>query len=299
MFDEYGKPMSKEPLFEVFGDGEPSKTWVESVGDGTGVFLWPRQQRSDGRWFGFNAEILAEKRAQYENRTHYRAQYYNDPVDTENSLIDGSLFQYYDPRFLTNSNGKWFFKGNRLNVVAAVDFAYSLGDRSDYSAVAVVGVDNDINYFVLEIDRFKSDKPSEYFKHILRMYEKWGFRKIRAEVTAGQKAIVKGLKESYIVPHGLSLSVEEHSPSRWQGSKEERILSILQPKYDNRQMWHYRGGMCQVLEEELIAKNPAHDDVKDALASAIDFAIAPRNFLTMAKQLTNTFQYHSRFGGVN
>jgi hypothetical protein len=38
---------------------------VEENGDGTGEFLWPRQQRRDGKWFGFDAKILAKKRGQY------------------------------------------------------------------------------------------------------------------------------------------------------------------------------------------------------------------------------------------
>jgi hypothetical protein len=162
----------------------------------------------------------------------------------------------------------------------------------------VVGVDSNSNYYILEIDRFKTDKISDYFQHILKLYEKWGFHKLRAEVSVAQTVIVKDLKENYIRPNGLSLAVEDFRPSRWQGSKEERILSTLEPKYANRQIWHYLGGNCQVLEEELIFTNPAHDDVKDALASAIDFATAPVNYFRLKKDNTNGFQYNARFGGV-
>jgi phage terminase large subunit-like protein len=221
-------------------------------------------------------EILAKKRSQYQNKLHFRAQYYNDPHDVDSSPIQKSLFQYYDPQYLARREGKWYFKGERLNVVAAVDFAYSLGLKADSSSIVVVGVNGSNDYYVLDIDRFKTDKPSGYFERILKLYEKWGFRQIRAEVSAAQAVIVKDLKESYIRPLGLSLSIDEYRPSRWQGSKEERILATLEPKYANHQIWHYPGGNCQILEEELIFSNPAHDDVKDALASAVDFATAPR-----------------------
>lgn len=40
-------------------------------------------------------------------------------------------------------------------------------------------------------------------------------------------------------------------------------------------IWHYKGGECQTLEEELQSRNPPHDDVIDALASAIDIAVKP------------------------
>lgn len=290
--DELGKAIESTPLFEVL------ERQVESIGDGTGEFLWPKQQRGDGKWFGFDREALEKKRSQYLNKLHFRAQYYNDPHDVDSSPIQRSLFQYYDTNFLSSEYGRWNFKGKRLNVVAAVDFAYSTGRRSDYTSIVVLGVDGDNNYYVLEIDRFKTDKISEYFERILKLYQKWGFRKIRAEVSVAQQVIVRDLKENYIRKNGLSLAVEEYRPSRWQGSKEERILATLEPRYANQQIWHYKSGNCQALEEELVYANPPHDDIKDALASAIDFAIAPIDTYRMQKQQEPNFNYHSRFGGV-
>jgi hypothetical protein len=290
-FDENGNAYSVGSLFQV------KEYPVESVGDGTGEFLWPRQQNKDGRWFGFSPEILADKRSKYLNKIHFRAQYYNDPRDTDSSPFQRDLFQYYDGQFLGNKQGRWYFKGAPLNVVAAVDFAYSIAKKADSSAIVVVGVDGNMNYYVLEIDRFKTGKPSEYFKHILDMYQKWGFRKIRMEVSVAQQVLVNDLKDNYIRPYGLSLAVDEYRPSRWQGSKEERIMSTLEPRYANHQMWHYQGGNCQLLEEELMFANPAHDDIKDALASAIDFAVAPLDIFRLKKENMPLFQFHSRFGG--
>lgn len=291
-YDALGNVTDTVPLFEVM------ERQVESIGDGSGQYLWPRQQRTDGKWFGFDQEILAKKRAQYLNRMHFRAQYYNDPHDTDSSVFKREIFQYYEPGHLSRKDGRWYFKGERLNVFASVDFAFTTGDRSDYTAIVVVGVDGQNNYYVLDIDRFKTGSPSEYFKRILKLYEKWGFRKLRAEVTGAQAAIVTDLKESYIRPLGLALAIEEFKPTKWQGAKEERILAALEPKYANRQIWHYSGGNCQVLEEELMFANPAHDDVKDALASAISFAIAPLNLSSFKKENTNEYRYHARWGGV-
>lgn len=290
--DEFGSIAETVQLFEV------KEYPVETAGDGTGEFIWPRQQRSDGKWFGFDDKILAQKRAQYINKVHFRAQYYNDPHDIDSSPINRNLFQYYDQNFLNRRDGAWSFKGNRLNVVAAVDFAYSTNKTADYSCVIVLGVDGNSNYYIMEIDRFKTDQPSEYFKRILKLYEKWGFRKIRLEVSVAQQVIVNDLKENYIRPLGLSLSVDEYRPSRWQGSKKERIFSILEPRYANQQIYHYTGGNIQALEEELIFANPAHDDIKDALASAIDFITAPLDLFRRQKENQPVYQYHSRYGGV-
>ena len=114
-----------------------------------------------------------------------------------------------------------------------------------------------------------------------------------------QKAIVREIKQNYLKPHGLSLSIDEKSPNRHEGSKEERIASILDARYDNMMIWHYRGGNCQLLEEELMLDNPAHDDIKDALSSAVDVSVAPSPHYHRALETDNVLQFHSRFGGVS
>lgn len=292
-YDENGNLLGSVEVYEVF------EKVVEDVGDGTGQFLWPRQQGKPGKWYGFNAEVLAKKRALYADKTQFRAQYYNDPNDASSSAINRDQFQYYDPKYLSRFEGKWFYKGTRLNVFAAVDFAFSLSKRSDYTAIVVIGIDGNRNYYVLDIDRFKTALPSEYFAHILRLHQKWDFRKIRAEVTGAQKSIVEALKHDYIRPHGLSLSVEEHKPTSHSGNKEERIVAALQSKYDNLQMWHYRGGNCQILEDELVLQRPPHDDVKDALAIVVESAMAPTFAVLGNSNPPLKNMVHSRFGGIN
>jgi len=45
-------------------------------------------------------------------------------------------------------------------VYAAMDFAYTVNNSSDYTVIMVVGVDEDNNYYVLDVDRFKTNKIS-------------------------------------------------------------------------------------------------------------------------------------------
>lgn len=290
-FDENGDPIGSEYMYETF------QRQVETGGE----FLWPRQQRADGRWFGFNQEILERKRNQYLDPIQFRAQYYNDPNDPTGGTISRDCFQYYEPKYLERVDGTWFYKQSKLNVFASIDFAFSLAARADFTSIVVVGVDKAQNYYVLAIDRFKTKDLSSYFTHILRMHQKWDFRKLRAEVTAGQTPIVEALKKDYIRVHGLALAIDEFRPNRHGGTKEERCSSVLQPKYQNKQVFHYLGGECNTLEEELILSKPAHDDIKDALASAIDIAIAP-SFNGRAVGGPNLFlvnHINSRFGGIS
>lgn len=290
--DDQGELIGREAVYEIF------EKQVEDRGDGTGQFLWPRQQRTDGKWFGFNARILAQKRAKYLDRRQFRAQYYNDPNDSDNPAIDRSKFQYYDKKYLSSSGGRWWFKDTPLNVYASIDFAFSKKTAADYTALVVIGISPTNDIYVLDIDRTKTDKISDYYKLILKYHIKWEFRKLRAECTSAQSTIVKELKTNYIQANGLALSIDEHRPNRHQGTKEERMTAILEPRYDNQQIWHYKGGECQTLEDELVLRNPPHDDVKDALASVIEIAIPPVNRYRQGKERKSNVIYHSRFGGV-
>ena len=58
---------------------------------------------------------------------------------------------------------------------------------------------------------------------------------------------MKDLKEITSGPIGLDLTIDEFDHLGWQGTKEERILSVLEPRYANRQIWHYAGGNCQII----------------------------------------------------
>jgi len=81
------------------------------------------------------------------------------------------------------------------------------------------------------------------------------------------------------------------------GRKEERISATLNPRYENRSIWHYKGGNTQTLEEELMSESPPHDDIKDALMNAIEIAVFPNRRLNRGRNRNNVI-YSNRFGGV-
>ena len=290
LYNDEGEPIGEQPIYEIY------ERPVEDRGDGTGNFLWPKQRRKDGKWFGFDIATLARKKGQYLNKTQFRAQYYNDPSDPDSRPIDYDKFQYYEPRHLKQEGGRWFYRGKRLNLIASIDFAYSLRETADWTALVVIGVDHDNNIYILDIQRFRTNSISEYFKKILTSSNRWGFRKLCAETTAAQAAIVKSLKQDYFAPHGLAIKVEEIKPTKHQGSKEERLEAVLVPRYDNGQVYHFKGGQTQLLEEELVQRNPPHDDIKDALANAIDHAVRPQKKVFSSSDQSNVV-FHPRFGG--
>jgi len=287
-YTDAGEPLDEEPIWQL----------MEKVVETDGRFLWPRTARSDGKLFGFNRAELDRISAMYSDRVQFYAQYYNDPNDPESQRFDVSRFQYYNRNLLALNHGRWEFNGDRLNVFAAIDFAFSLSRKADYSAIVVIGIDAAHNIYVLDINRFKTDKIATYYDEIERMHQKWEFRRLRAEVTVAQAIIVGDLKDRFR-ENGSLIRIDEHRPTRHEGRKEERVAAVLEPRYENQQMWHYKGGYTPVLEEELIMARPAHDDVKDCLAAVVETAKAPKNFGRSGEAVKHMADiFHSRFGGV-
>lgn len=286
IYDKDGKLIGEEPVYEVM------QRVLEDVGDGSGEYLWPRTKSKEGKWFGFDVQVYARKKAQYLDKAQFRAQYYNDPSDPDNQPISYNRFQYFDRSLIKQEGGNWYYKGNLINLVAAIDFAFSVRKAADYTCIVVIGCDAEDNIYVLDIERFKTPHISEYFDKIHYLHQKWGFRKLRAEVNVAQEAIVKSLKKDYILPYNLALKVDEVRPTR---NKEERIEAVLNSRYEMDMVYHYRGGNCAELEDELTSSRPPHDDIKDTLATAIEGAIKPRAQARVSRN--NVVKFHGRFGG--
>jgi predicted phage terminase large subunit-like protein len=281
ILEEGGQDVEK-PVYEIFS------RQVETHGE----FLWPKMRRHDGKMFGFDEKELARKKAKYLDVTQFHAQYYNNPNATTDGAVDAQLFQYYNREALMNRSGVWYLGEKLLNVYAAIDFSYTVSKTADYTVIMVVGADEDGFIYILEIDRFRTRSIREMYEHAERLHRKWHFLRLRAEVTAAQQLVVNQMKD-YMRMVNLPLAVDEHRPVK---NKEERIHAALAPRYENKMIWHYKGGNCQSLEEELRMQHPEHDDCKDALAAVVETAYGPAKSRRRAAS-TNVI-FNSRFGGV-
>jgi hypothetical protein len=278
-----------------------------------GVFLWPRRARaSDGKMYGFNWQELARKKAKYKDRLQYFAQYYNNPNNLEDRSVEREQFTYYKREHIYMWQGNWYYgkhgkgydghDGRRLNVYAAMDFAFSKSKKADYTCIVVFGVDYEFKIYVLDIVRFKTNKTSVYFSNFRDMLVKWEFTKLRAEVTAAQEVIVQSLKDS-VSSEGMHCKIYPHRPNKYDGAKEERMEAALLPKYDDGSILHFQGGLCTALEEEILLDNPEHDDIKNTLADGLssEYVKKPRRPSKSEEYARERFgqkeQYHARFGG--
>lgn len=281
-----GEIIEEVPVYEVF----------EKTVESDGQFLWPREVRDDGRAFGFDDKELARKRAKYLDRTQYYAQYYNDPNDPESRRVDVNKFRYYELAHLGCERGVWYYGDKKLAVFAAADLAFTDTGTADYTAIVVIGLDCEGYIYVLDLCRFKTSRYEDYYVEIDRLYRKWNFRTIRIETNAGGNLVCEYVKDM-VRKSGGHLVVDGKAAHKNEGRKLERIAAILEPRYENGTILHPKAGLVSVLENEIVLQRPKHDDLKDALAAAVEISKPPTNRMAY-KDKPNVIQFHQRFGGL-
>lgn len=292
--DIYASVMSiKEPILDEEGnvvDEISVYEKLEKVVEVDGEFLFPRRKHIDGKYYGFDMQTLNKIKAQYIDKTQFYAQYYNTPDDPDNKFIDENNFQYYEKSHLNFVINEWRIGNKPLRIYAALDIAATISKRSDYTALVVVGVDQDGFRYVLDIRRKKTEKISDIADEIYSAWLKWRFIKLRAEVTATQGLVINQLQEMMRQRNAIFSWDKQNSRTE----KRMRIMSILEPLYAQKIIFHYKGGNCQILEEELLSKNPAHDDVADATAACCELI----QFVPIRKFNNDNIIYHPKFGGI-
>lgn len=273
----------QEMTYEVFDDktGELKETrpvWkfferkVEDsfAMDGSGTYVWPRQQMPDGSWYGFNRTELSRKKAQMLNLELFYCQYYNTANATATDKINKDSFMYANTSALENRNGTWYYGDKPLKLHSAMDLNFTEGlgikkKKRDSTAISVIGWDSDGYLYVLEQRRFQTDKPEKYYKELIELHDYWGFRETTIESNVGGSVVVRFIKDE-IRKDGRTLVVNGVPSSQ---NKKEKIELTLEPLYRNKSVYHFKGGYTRLLEEELRLSRPPHDDLKDSLAIAV------------------------------
>lgn len=272
--------------------------------DGTGNYAWPRQVMEDGKTaYGFDARERAIKfeKLSKSGLANAYAQYYNDPNDDSTNVLNRNSFNYLDPKHLKQGASGWEYKGDPLRIYAYADLAFTdksskNARRRDYTAIAVTGINHEGYIFVLELRRFQTDKNEVYYDEIIDLHEFWGFKSITVESNNAGKFIKKYLQDE-VRRQGGHLTVEGKPHVSHEGSKLERIEHTLMPRYKNETILHNKGGYTKQLEDELVLSRPAHDDLKDALAGAVNLCVAPVRLKKNTSTKGQVIPAASRFGG--
>jgi len=221
----------------------------------------------------------------------------NSTLNTGTDKVGKEDFQYADPRYLVEKNGKFFYGDKPLSLGCGVDLAFSESTgikrvKRDFTAISVIGWDSDGYLYVLEQRRFQTARAEEYYKALYELWDYWRFPEVVIESNVGGNVIANFIKDE--MRRQTSNLIVKSMPST--KNKEERIEQTLEPLYRNKSVYHFKGGHTKILEEELRLSRPPTDDLKDSLYIAV--ANTKRNTkprITTNRVNTNVVNASSRF----
>ncbi len=209
--------------------------------------LWPEK---------FNQERLEEIRYSYIAQgmpEGYSQEYLNYPIDESTAYFKRDDFRWFDVDEIDF---------DRLNYYAAVDFAISEKERSDYTVIAVVGIDEKNKMYVVDIQRGRWD-AKEIIDNMLDIQVKWTPEIFTVEEGMIKKSLGPFLKDE-MMSSGIFLNLNPMVPVK---DKQTRARSIQARLKQGSVYFNGDAEWYPALEQELVRfPKDVHDDQVDALA---------------------------------
>ena len=302
---------AKEPILddegEIIGERDlwrVAQAVTEDSGFGNGNFLWPRTRSAvTGLWYGFNANVLAKKKAEYISMgrvAQFWAQYYNEPNDPGNDRVK-TEFEYFNPKLLQRKGFKWYYDGKLLNIFAGMDIAFTDdtgSSRADYSALAVIGVDCEGFIYILHVSQYRTEDYNVHYNNIINLYDKYRWKKIKIETNNGGKLVEREIRKE-LRRNGRTMRIIGKAKTKHDGAKLERYELILEPRYTSGYVLHYKGGDMTEYEEQVRKTRPKHDDMKDAVTTALEeIELPPQGMVgSNINNVTQVVVADSKYGG--
>ena len=205
----------------------------------------------------------------------------NDPVDEETALIKKSQIKYY------GSGEDVQLPENTVNFTVC-DPAVSQKETADYSSITTVSIDWQNNWYVRETRRGRWT-VGELLTEMFSAYSRWKPMTMSIEVIGQAQAIMEAVQNEE-ERRRVYLPIEEIK-SRGMVSKEARIRSVLQPRFERGKIFITRE-MVDLEEELLRFPKSAHDDIVDSLTDVETIGFTPDKLDQPKDQLTGFFGSH-------
>lgn len=204
-------------------------------------------------------------------------EYMNQPVSSENSKFPIEKFKYFTDDQLERKN---------LITYMAIDRAYSTKKVADFTAILIVSVDLDNNWYVSQAERFKGTEL-DLINKIFDLQAYWKPARSGMEQKAFEYTI-KPTLETEMRKRNQFFSIEELKDG---GVNKNMRIEGLIPRFNSGSIF-FKKDQCDIIDEMTQFPASTHDDLLDSLAYILTFAEPP-----MAQQKRQkTYQPLTKYG---
>lgn len=223
--------------------------------------------------------ILQREEGSLKEKYHFYGQYMQEPAPVGNGKFAKEHIQFFDPEHKN-------FSCQEMNIWIFYDPANSKKDTSDWTAIVVLGLAPDKNYYILDLVRDRLDLTERVDK-LIKIHKKWNVKSGKPPRVAVEQYGL--MADSHCIKKAQAdinyrFSITEVGGTRL--SKEDRIERLVSAWKDNRVYIRdktlyndYKNEIrelsLELIEDELmlfpVGKN---DDMIDALTRVYDVEAA-------------------------
>ena len=214
-------------------------------------------------WSRWTYSALMKKKSTLGTKA-FNSEYMNIAYDPDSQVFNEDNIIFFDDRDLIDQWGRKI----PLDVYGFWDLAVGKGNkRDDYNAVVIIGRDK-LTGVMYVLDAWSAKVPAHKALAVAEQkISEWQPRLFGVETIQMQYEFYRQLQEN-IMKHGLySTRLKACNPK---AKKEDRI-QILEPLFETGYL-RLKRSQRLLLEQLLVFPQGEHDDLPDALASAVDLA---------------------------
>ena len=214
-------------------------------------------------WSRWTYSALMKKKSTLGTKA-FNSEYMNIAYDPDSQIFNEDNIIFFDDRDLIDQWGRRI----PLDIYGFWDLAVGKGNkRDDYNAVVIIGRDK-LTGVMYVLDAWSAKVPAHKALAVAEQkISEWQPRLFGVETIQMQYEFYRQLQEN-IMKHGLySTRLKACNPK---AKKEDRI-QILEPLFETGYL-RLKRSQRLLLEQLLVFPQGEHDDLPDALASAVDLA---------------------------
>ena len=269
-----------------WADFELYRYIIDELGDEVDIFIRGAYKEDGSLYY---PEVLSQEeldRLKAIQRSYiFSCFYLNDPTDSEDSLVKRENIHYYGDFCECGSVHRLPEKGS-LAIFIGCDPAYGTDTTADESAIAVVGVDVNDDWYVLESvgGRWGISMLMEKLFDLNQIYSP---HSITLETVGVGRSVLDPIHREEERRH-VYLPIKEIA-GRGKVEKEKRIRSVLPHRFERNKVF-IRKDMVELEDQLTRFPRSKHDDYLDALADVTEVAFSPEEPLEERPQSDSKLQ---------